>query len=411
MLLTPSGQDDYELLQVAMRETGKRHKFASVSQPTSGEAIHLEGHFRTSQPLVSGDPTDSAINCVGLVSQGGALVEYTGPRTDAPLLAMHGNTVGGKGGECRDILANVKLCGNNNCRGVRLERQFHFHSVRNLHVEQTRQVALDAFACWKSSITNVHLTRLTGCAMRLTACDNAEVSNIRVGGVWGIWHGNDGTDPHRPHSTPPASKELWLYEMQYGEAAAREHFAGNYCEDWPADMPRSEQAAIWLNTGDQRFGHWMIEQCGMGDRPLIFSHKQRGKNLSWDHLYCEENWNRTAKVVIQGHGSNGAGDTKNFGFDVVRIADAKVSQRCQSFVRTLGTEPHMSAVRVRDIDAVGLGQSIIQCTGPGHYYGFSVDHARTDNRIPREQWITCDSAAVLTEDTPIGTDHVTSVTN
>lgn len=408
--IAPSGGDDFIGIQCLLDAVKYRHVFAGVETPTSGAAIQLEGHYRISRPLVAGDPLNEAVNCVGIVSQGGTVIEYTGPRTDAYALTMRGNTVGGKGGEARDILRNVKIVGNSACRGVRLDRQFHFHGVRGLWIEGTRQLAFDVDTCWKSYLEDVHITRVTGCGLRMRACDNMRVNNLRIGAIWGVWHSVDGDRPHVPHSTPAKSKQLWLDEMREGEQFARTKYGEGYCEDWPDDMPRSEQCVMHLNTGNVRFQNVMFEQCGMGDRPLIFSAKERGRSLTFEHLYLESNYNRDCKVLIQGHSSGGRGDTKNFIFDVIECNEGITGEvRCKSFARCEGVSyPHISAVRIRDISARGLSDCILALSGPGTYYGCEVGHARTDNRIPADRWIACDVGATYTQETPLGLDHLSA---
>ena len=432
MFVPPSGDTtgatDTANIQAALTALTAAQLGVSTYHPGPLGTVWLQGRYYISSPLVSGIPAEPRAYGPSVIALGSAMLEAVGDAWLATdyVLACYGNTVGDRGGHSRVVVGGIKIKASHKCRGLLLARQFHFAGIEKVHIEQTRQSALDMPTCWKSFVRDVHVLNCRGFAMRLSTVDNIRLENVRIGYARGIWHADNDADPYPLGGDAAASRNLALYEVKYGMGAAQTYYGEDYEEEWPdADdtthpyyseytevasylqTPERERCCMWLASPHVRVSGLMMENCFYGDRPLVFIPKADNLNHIFEDMYTEVCYNTDCKVYAEltATASTLCG---NLTFRNVQanddLTDYDENAKCLHWLRLgSGSGPNgavassvASNVLIDGMQLGGVSTGIIVCSGPGKYNNVRVQNAISgEDRLEPEQWVVGETGAII----------------
>lgn len=435
LYVAPSGGDDYPAIQKALDSLA----FDFVTDKQTG-TLWLSGRYRISKPLVSGRPDDAYKQAVAIRGCGHATLVYTGERTDDYLLRMCG-AAKRNWGHARTLLDNIKLDCQWNCRGLLLQRQYHFQHVSNLYIRGARQSALDRTVCWMSPMTNIHIENCIGFAFRDDMTEGTDIRMMRIGYCHTAIHADDFADRNNPDAQWTATRQMIDYEGEHGYAAATAKYGEAYIEDWPApndqtiqnrsestnrpgelgefklQSPDNERAILWIGGRAMCIQSLALEGNNTGCRALIAIDNQASRNITINHLYIEAN--RTYGEYIHWHTMNtdASQETQALKISQITLAHYAENRRnCDFFIRVdsanrNGTNTASSRLIVHDLWAWGLS-GVIYCA-PGKHYGYDLRGIRTkyadgksgNSSLRPDQWVTLAPGATYYDDAPHGTGH------
>ena len=431
----PSGGDDAPSIQQALDAM----LFDYKTDKQTG-TVYLAGRYEIGAPLVSGDPDDGYKQAVAIRGLGHATLVYTGPRTDDYLLRMHG-AAKRNWGHARTILDNIKLDCNWNCRGLLLQRQYHFQHVSNLYIRGARQSALDRTTCWMSPMTNIHIENGIGFAMRDDTTEGIDIRMFRVGYYHTAIHADDYADRNNPDAHWRATSEMIDYEGEHGIAETKEKYGNKYLEDWPPvkdesirnrsettprpgtlgsprlQIPDADRALIWVGGRAFRMQSVTLEANNTGRRPQITIDDQASRNVIIDGMYIEANRTYGEYIHWQAMNTDASQETQALKVSNITLAHWRKGRRnCDYFIRVdtphrSGTNTSSSRLAIHDLWARGL-KGVVYCA-TGKHYGYDLHGIRTSyadgvNRssgIMPSEWVTLADGAQYFPGTPYGTDH------
>lgn len=335
MQVYPTGGDDYGLLHKAAQK---------VSDPNCKGTVELCGDYKLSQPWVIGDPDNSNVPSVSVVARHHAVLRYTGPQTDQPLLQVYGRLMSTQ-------LRNVVLECNWKCRGILFANQTYNSAIDNVRVRCFRQLGLDVAGSYVGSLRGIDIRYGKGMGLRVVGSNATRVEQVAIEAVT--------------------------------------------AEDWPADVLPEDRSLACFDSQCVQMTGLTFESCESGEQPLLLL---KGRQYEIDGMYLESNTATDCKVLIPGAAQDQG--RYHFAFRNVLLDD---SSPCKSFIRT---NRCISDISVDGLRAMGLADGIILCDG-GHHYEHSVRHCRTgDATIPREYWVRAINGAVLHDQAPEGLDHM-----
>lgn len=361
--------------------------------------VFLAGTYYVDEPIELGDRADHDSNCCNLHGIGrGATIYYTGAQTSEYLIRVSGRQNG-----TWDRLANLRLEGAGNCRGLLLNRQ-DSKAVRQVHIHNMREMGLDVVNCWSGTIQNIMITYVRGMGLRVWESHDVRLDKIYLGNVWGSWHTTSGT-----------RVEMWLYEMENGRDATIAEYGASYNESWPATddetvvdyesdyvrTPQSKQAACYISSRYATLRNITMESNAEGQRPLIYI-DWYSQNISIDRVYMELNYAGSCKFYLNGT-STAAGGTNNFRFQDILSEDKQAALTTECLIRTAGFTSNVSVQNVRASD---LGSAVVMCDGGTHYLDGTIAGIKsTANTISPANWVQAENGGVLVASNPYAVVH------
>lgn len=287
---------------------------------------------------------------------GRACLRYIGPRTSNYLVYYTGTT--NHGSPC---ITDLRLECYHKCRGLFAYHQAYGSRFTGLTVRQSRQVAVDAVACFGSSFDNLLTLYCRGIGFR------GWEFNTSTARCWKI------NSSAYNHASVAKQAEFRLYLRDNGVDATRAEYGSDFIEDWPPTdethivdasgkpvqtSKRYRAAIVVAKSSQASFDTILLENLCQGDYPVISNAIHMGV---WRHVRFEGNVALGTKMRI---GPNAATSIEH-----VSVADTGLSDSVVEF-----DGPHERAM-ICNVRSNGTRQAIVvfRCTS-GETWGNVMDN-------------------------------------